>query len=137
SHGDAAPAIVREGQLLSAVQEERSHRMKHCAGFPAEAGRYGLQVAGVGIEDIAHIGVSREPSAHMHKKILFAAGRAAKQVAGGARTAAGGRRQEAASSPAIEGEVSVLPEVEAGETPAVPANGSAGIPACVGDSRTA
>jgi carbamoyltransferase len=122
-HGDAAAAIIRDGELLAAVEEERFNRIKHCAGFPAEAVRYCLQVAGVGIEDVAHIGVSRDPSAHLHKKILFAAGRAAKQVAGGARTAAVGRRQEAGGGTSVEREVSVLGEAETSETPAVPANG--------------
>src|SRR5262245_28724968 len=81
-HGDAAAAIVRDGKLIAAAEEERFNRIKHCAGFPTEAIRYCLQAAGVGIEAVDHIGISRDPSAHLHKKILFAAGRAAKQVAG-------------------------------------------------------
>jgi carbamoyltransferase len=74
---------------VAAVEEERFNRVKHCAGFPAEAVRYCLNTAGIGIEDVAHIGVSRDPSAHLHKKILFAASRAAKEIGGR------GRRQEA------------------------------------------
>ncbi|MEK6280439.1 MAG: carbamoyltransferase C-terminal domain-containing protein [Acidobacteriota bacterium] len=80
-HGDAAAAIVRDGELLAAVEEERFNRVKHCAGFPAESVRYCLRAAGVGIEEVEHVGVSRDPSAHLHKKILFAAGRAARQGA--------------------------------------------------------
>src|SRR5882672_5038781 len=91
-HGDAAAAIIRDGELLAAVEEERFNRVKHCAGFPAEAVRYCLRVAGVRIEDVEHIGVSRDPSAHLHKKILFAAGRAAKQVTGAGQKT-GGRVQ--------------------------------------------
>jgi predicted NodU family carbamoyl transferase len=41
--------------------------------------------AGVTIEDVDHVGISRDPSAHLHKKVLFAATRAAKQVARGGR----------------------------------------------------
>jgi carbamoyltransferase len=78
-HGDAAAALIRDGRIVAAVEEERFNRIKHCAGFPSEAVRYCLQVAGIEIEDVAHIGISRDPSAHLHKKILFAAGRAAKQ----------------------------------------------------------
>jgi carbamoyltransferase len=95
-HGDAAAAIIRDGKLIAAVEEERFNRIKHCAGFPSAAVRYCLETAGVTIEDVAHIGISRDPSAHLHKKILFAAGRAAKQVAGGGKRAGGGR-QEAGS----------------------------------------
>src|SRR5437762_341737 len=69
-HGDAAAAIVREGQLIAAAEEERFNRIKHCAGFPTRAIQYCLQAAGISIEDVQHIGISRNPSAHLHKKIL-------------------------------------------------------------------
>ena len=78
-HGDAAAAIIKDGRIVAAVEEERFNRVKHCAGFPADAVRYCLRAAGIGIEEVAHVGVSRDPSAHLHKKILFAASRAAKQ----------------------------------------------------------
>jgi carbamoyltransferase len=81
-HGDAAAAIIRDGQLVAAVEEERFNRCKHCAGFPSESIKYCLQAAGVAIEEVEHIGISRDPSAHLHKKILFAATRAAKSVGG-------------------------------------------------------
>ena len=77
-HGDAAAAVVRDGQLVAAAEEERFNRRKHCAGFPAEAVRYCLAAAGVSLEDVEHVGVSRDPSAHLHKKILYAAARAAR-----------------------------------------------------------
>jgi carbamoyltransferase len=78
-HGDAAAALIKDGRIVAAVEEERFNRVKHCAGFPAESVRYCLRTAGIGIEEVAHVGVSRDPSAHLHKKILFAATRAAKQ----------------------------------------------------------
>jgi len=77
-HGDAAAAIIKDGELIAAVEEERFNRVKHCAGFPSESVRYCLKAAGVRIEDLEHVGVSRDPSAHLHKKALFAAGRLAK-----------------------------------------------------------
>ncbi|HEY0321727.1 MAG TPA: carbamoyltransferase C-terminal domain-containing protein [Pyrinomonadaceae bacterium] len=81
-HGDAAAAIVRDGELIAAVEEERFNRHKHCAGFPAESVRYCLKRAGVSLEDVEHIGISRDPSAHLHKKVLFATTRAARSVSG-------------------------------------------------------
>lgn len=89
-HGDAAAAIIRDGHLLAAVEEERFNRRKHCAGFPTESIRYCLEAAGIRIEDVHHIGISRDPSAHLHKKVLFAATRMAKSFAGvsGAQVAA-------------------------------------------------
>jgi carbamoyltransferase len=89
-HGDAAAAIIRDGYLIAAVEEERFNRQKHCAGFPIESVRYCLEAARISIEDVEHIGISRDPSAHLHKKILFAATRVAKNFAGvsGAEVAA-------------------------------------------------
>ena len=77
-HGDAAAAIIRDGKLIAAVEEERFNRVKHCAGFPAESVRYCLRAAGIGIEEVEHVGISRDPSAHLHKKVLFAATQLAK-----------------------------------------------------------
>ena len=81
-HGDAAAALVRDGELVAAVEEERFNRVKHCAGFPQASIRYCLEAAGIRIEDVEHIGISRDPSAHLHKKILFAAQRAARSLGG-------------------------------------------------------
>ena len=74
-HGDAAAAIVRDGKLIAAAEEERFNRFKHSAGFPVQAIRYCLAAAGIGPEELDHVGISRDPSAHLHKKILFAATR--------------------------------------------------------------
>lgn len=84
-HGDAAAAIIRDGELIAAVEEERFNRQKHAAGFPAESVRYCLSAAGARLEDVDHIGVSRDPSAHLHKKILYAATRAALNIGAGER----------------------------------------------------
>jgi carbamoyltransferase len=84
-HGDAAAAIVKDGKLIAAAEEERFNRFKHCAGFPTEAIKYCLMAAGARIEDVDHVGISRDPSAHLHKKILFAASRAARQASSSVR----------------------------------------------------
>ncbi len=70
-HGDASAALIKDGQLLAAVEEERFNRKKHCAGFPAAAIEYCLNVGGVPVHELDHIAISRDPSAHLHKKILF------------------------------------------------------------------
>lgn len=71
-HADAAAAIVVDGKLIAAVEEERFRRVKHWAGFPAEAIRYSLSEAGASICDVDHIAVSRDPKAHLLKKAWFA-----------------------------------------------------------------
>jgi carbamoyltransferase len=91
-HGDASAAIVRDGQLVAAVEEERFNRFKHCAGFPVESVKYCLNAAGVSVENITHIGISRDPSAHLHKKVLYAATRAAKSLAGAGGAGTNGKK---------------------------------------------
>src|SRR6476646_8789058 len=38
-HGDASAALLSNGQLVAAVEEERFNRIKHWAGFPALAAK--------------------------------------------------------------------------------------------------
>jgi carbamoyltransferase len=47
---DSAAALVRDGEIVAAAQEERFTRKKHDAGFPANAVRYCLAEGGVGPE---------------------------------------------------------------------------------------
>lgn len=70
-HGDAAAALVKNGQLIACAEEERFRRIKHWAGFPSEAVKFCLKTAGIEIGDVSHIGVSRSPLAHIDEKIFF------------------------------------------------------------------
>src|SRR5215208_5047865 len=81
-HGDASAALVCDGRLIAAVEEERFNRVKHCAGFPTNSVLYCLGAAGIGVQDVDHIGISRDPAAHLHRKVFFAATRAAKSLGG-------------------------------------------------------
>jgi carbamoyltransferase len=49
---DSAAALVRDGRILAAAQEERFTRKKHDPGFPSQAVRYCLQAAGKQLEQI-------------------------------------------------------------------------------------
>ncbi|HHO68150.1 MAG TPA: hypothetical protein ENK12_03870 [Gammaproteobacteria bacterium] len=52
---DSAAALLRDGDILAAAQEERFTRRKHDAGFPAGAIRYCLDEAGIGLQDVDYI----------------------------------------------------------------------------------
>lgn len=69
-HGDAAAALVVDGELVAAAEEERFNRVKHCAGFPALAARWCVQDAGVNPADLDHVAVSRDPRANLGQKLL-------------------------------------------------------------------
>lgn len=52
---DSAAVLVREGEIVAAVQEERFTRKKHDARFPARAIAYCLEHAGLRLDDIAAV----------------------------------------------------------------------------------
>ena len=49
---DAAAALVRDGEIVAAAQEERFTRKKHDSSFPRHALEYCLAEAGVGLEEV-------------------------------------------------------------------------------------
>lgn len=71
-HGDSSACIVRDGELIVAVEEERFRRIKHWAGFPREAIKYCLAKANAEVQHIDCIAVNRNPKVHFMKKTLFA-----------------------------------------------------------------
>jgi carbamoyltransferase len=72
-HGDVSAVLLRDGVLIAAVEEERFRRIKHVAGFPSEAIRACLAMGGITGSDIDHVAVSRNPRAHLWRKVAFAA----------------------------------------------------------------
>jgi carbamoyltransferase len=49
---DSAAALVDDGRIVAAAQEERFTRRKHDAGFPGNAARYCLESAGIAPADV-------------------------------------------------------------------------------------
>lgn len=72
-HGDASAAIVVDGRLIAAVEEERFNRIKHWAGFPAESIRSCLATAGLDARDLDHVAISFNPRANLLRRIGFVA----------------------------------------------------------------
>lgn len=71
-HGNASAAIVCDGRLVAAVEEERFNRVKYAAGFPSAAIRYCLDAAGITIAEVDHIAIPRNPWARLGTKLLYA-----------------------------------------------------------------
>ncbi len=65
--GDAAAAIIKDGQLIAVAEEERFSRKKHHLGFPYHAIRYCLDEAGIELKDVAHVGHYWKPWILRHK----------------------------------------------------------------------
>lgn len=52
---DSAAALVKNGEIIAAAQEERFTRKKHDAGFPAQAIRYCLTECGITLQDVDEV----------------------------------------------------------------------------------
>src|SRR5579862_4502726 len=70
-HGDSAAALVRDGKLVAAVEEERFRRVKHWAGFPSQAIAYCLRHAGLGLDDVEHVAVNQDSRANLFRKLAY------------------------------------------------------------------
>src|SRR5215471_11027723 len=70
-HGDVSAALLVDGQLVAAIEEERFKRVKHCAGFPAESIHACLAIGGLAPSDIDYFAISRNPRANRLRKALF------------------------------------------------------------------
>jgi carbamoyltransferase len=71
-HANSSAAIVADGRLLAAVEEERLNRVKYAAGLPARAIQYCLDQAGVKLSEVDHIAIPRNPWARLGTKLRFA-----------------------------------------------------------------
>ncbi|MCF7838965.1 MAG: carbamoyltransferase [Candidatus Marinimicrobia bacterium] len=58
---DSAAALVRDGKIIAAAQEERFSRKKHDSGFPVHAVRYCLAQAGLGRQDLDAVAFYDKP----------------------------------------------------------------------------
>jgi carbamoyltransferase len=52
---DSAAALLRDGAIVAAAQEERFTRKKHDAGFPRHAIEYCLRAGGISLDSVDHV----------------------------------------------------------------------------------
>ncbi len=58
---DSAAALVEDGQIVAAAQEERFSRKKHDAEFPVNAISFCLDQAGIGLADVDYVAFYDKP----------------------------------------------------------------------------
>jgi len=68
---DSTACIVKDGQLIAAIEEERLNRDKHTRVFPMLAIDRCLKIAGLSYNDIDHIAVSIKPTHNLGKKVVY------------------------------------------------------------------
>lgn len=58
---DSAAALIEDGRIIAAAQEERFTRKKHDAGFPAKAIQYCLEAGKISLDDVANVVFFEKP----------------------------------------------------------------------------
>jgi carbamoyltransferase len=58
---DSAAVLIVDGKIVAAAQEERFTRKKHDSSFPKQAIEFCLKQAGIGPEDLDHVGFYDKP----------------------------------------------------------------------------
>ena len=58
---DSSAAIIKDGELITAVEEERFNRVKHSHVFPIHSLNYCLKEAGITFDQIDHVGYYLRP----------------------------------------------------------------------------
>lgn len=70
-HADSSAALIKDGKLIAAAEEERFNRIKHWSGFPTEAIKYCLKAGGIDASELDYICINRNPRANLLKKIEY------------------------------------------------------------------
>lgn len=58
---DSAAALIKDGHIVAAVQEERFSRIRHDSSFPKEAVRYCLDESGISLDDVSTVAYYEDP----------------------------------------------------------------------------
>jgi carbamoyltransferase len=71
-HANSSAAILVDGRLIAAVEEERLNRVKYAAGLPVGAIQFCLDQVGAKLGEVDHIALPRDPWARLGTKLRFA-----------------------------------------------------------------
>ncbi|MFT5292267.1 MAG: carbamoyltransferase, partial [Planctomycetota bacterium] len=69
---DSSAALVQDGKLVAAAEEERFSRVKHDSGFPELAIEFVLKMGGITIADVDHIVFYEKPFVKFERMLLSA-----------------------------------------------------------------
>ena len=63
--------IIKDGNLLYAIEEERLNRIKHWAGLPNKSILEALKFTNLDIKEITDISINTNPLSNINNKILY------------------------------------------------------------------
>ena len=70
-HGNSSAALIHDGKLIAAAEEERFRRVKHWAGFPSQAIAFCLTEAGITLSEVDHVAINQDSRANFVGKLRY------------------------------------------------------------------
>jgi carbamoyltransferase len=70
-HGDSSACLVKNGKLVSAVEEERFTKLKHCSNFPINSIKYCLANSNITLDEVDYISVNYNSHSNYIPKIIY------------------------------------------------------------------
>lgn len=70
-HADSSACIIKDGEILFAIEEERINRIKHWSGFPTKSIEACLNFTDISMDEIDFITFNTDPKFNLKKKIFY------------------------------------------------------------------
>ena len=70
-HADSGACILKDGNVIFAIEEERLNRVKHWAGFPHLSISECLKFANITLKEISAVAINSNPNNNLFKKLSF------------------------------------------------------------------
>ena len=70
-HGDSSACIMKNGEIIFAIEEERINRIKHWAGFPIESIKYCLNYACISLDQVDYIAINSNFYSNFLSKVKY------------------------------------------------------------------
>ena len=70
-HPDSSACLLKDGNIIAAVEEERFTRIKHFAGFPENSIRFCLEFNNIKFSEIDYVALNFNPNSNLKQKILY------------------------------------------------------------------
>ena len=69
-HADTSACLIKDNQIIAAIEEERVNRIKHSPDFPIKAINEILKISNLDFNDITDIALNSDPRKNVSKKIF-------------------------------------------------------------------
>ena len=70
-HGDSSACLIKDGKILSASEEERFVKIKHCSHFPVNSIKFCLKENNIDIKEVDYIAINTKFSYNFINKVFF------------------------------------------------------------------